>query len=165
MPESFKIGDKAVYPSQGVAEVVGIESREISGNQEVFYVLKLLDTQKKILVPVSKVGSVGLRDVIDDAEVERVFKLLHERNVEVDNQTWNRRYRKYLEKIKTGSVRDVAEVLRDLNLLKEEKTLSFGERKMLDTARSLLVQELAVASDTTPDAIESRILEIFPDEP
>ena len=161
MAATFKIGDKAVYPSQGVAEVVGIESKEISGSVAVFYVLEVLDTQKKILVPLAKADAVGLRQVIGDPEVEAVFRILHERDVPADNQTWNRRYRRYLEKIKTGSVFDVAEVLRDLNLRKSDKTLSFGERKMLDTARSLLVQELAIATSQTQSDVESHLESIF----
>lgn len=161
MAATFQIGDRAVYPSQGVAEVVGIESKEISGNQEVFYVLKILDTQKKILVPLSKAESVGLRQVIDSAEVTAVIGILRERNVPTDTQTWNRRYRRYLEKIKTGSVFDVAEVLRDLNLRKFDKTLSFGERKMLDTARSLLVQELSVATARSQSEVEHELERMF----
>jgi CarD family transcriptional regulator len=161
MTATFKIGDRAVYPSQGVAEVVGIESKEISGNEEVFYVLKILDTQKKILVPLSKAESVGLRQVIGSGEVAAVIGILQERNVPTDNQTWNRRYRRYLEKIKTGSVFDVAEVLRDLNLRKFDKTLSFGERKMLDTARSLLVQEISVATARSQSEVEHQLEGMF----
>lgn len=161
MTATFTIGDRAVYPSQGVAEVVGIESKEISGNEEVFYVLKVLDTQKKILVPLAKADSVGLRQVIGLQEVEDVIRILQDRDVATDTQTWNRRYRRYLEKIKTGSVFDVAEVMRDLNLRKFDKTLSFGERKMLDTARSLLVQELAVATGREQPEVEAQIEEMF----
>lgn len=161
MTATFTIGDRAVYPSQGVAEVVGIESKEISGNEEVFYVLKVLDTQKKILVPLAKADSVGLRQVIGMQEVEDVIRILQDRDVATDTQTWNRRYRRYLEKIKTGSVFDVAEVMRDLNLRKFDKTLSFGERKMLDTARSLLVQELAVATGREQPEVEAQIEEMF----
>ncbi len=164
MRSAFKIGDKAVYPSQGVTEVLGIETKEISGNREIFYVLRVLDSDKKIWIPLNKVESVGLREVIARDQVTRVLDILQERNVEADNQTWNRRYRRYLEKIKTGSVYDVAEVLRDLYLLKHDKTnLSFGERKMLDTARSLLVQELSVATDREIGDIEGQIRRMFHD--
>ncbi len=161
MSATFKIGDRAVYPSQGVTEVVGIESKEISGSVAIFYVLKVLDTQKKILVPLAKATDVGLRQVISPEEVETVFTILAERDVVADHQTWNRRYRRYIEKIKTGSVFDVAEVLRDLNLRRSDKTLSFGERKMLDTARSLLVQELAVALALPDENIEARLEALF----
>lgn len=164
MQANFKIGDKAVYPAQGVAEITGIESKEISGNAEIFYVLKVLDTEKKIMVPVSKVEAVGLREVIGTDDVDRVFTLLKEHPVHIDQTTWNRRYRRYVEKLKSGSVFDVAEVVRDLYTLKADKPLSFGERKMLDTARSLLLTELAVAMDASEDSLLEQLREIFGDD-
>jgi CarD family transcriptional regulator len=163
MQPTFKIGDKTVYPAQGVTEIMGIESMEISGMQQNFYVLRVLDTDKKIRIPINKVNAVGLRSVIQGEEVEEVYEILRERPVKFDQQTWNRRYRRYLEKIKTGSVYDVAEVLRDLYLLKYDKNLSFGERKMLDTARQLLVKELSIAKESNEDAIETEIEEMFAD--
>jgi CarD family transcriptional regulator len=158
---TFKIGDKAVYPAQGVTEIMGIESMQIGEIQQNFYVLRVLDTDKKIRIPINKVDAVGLRSVIQGAEVDEVYEILRERPVKFDQQTWNRRYRRYLEKIKTGSVYDVAEVLRDLYLLKYDKNLSFGERKMLDTARSLLVKELSIAKSTTEESIETELEEMF----
>lgn len=164
MQPTFKIGDKAVYPAQGVTEITGIESKEIMGNQEIFYVLRVLDTDKKIMIPVGKVDSVGLREVIGESDVALVYEVLRERSIKLDQTTWNRRYRRYLEKIKTGSVFDVAEVLRDLYMLKVEKPLSFGERKMLDTARQLLVTELSVARGVVETAVETEIREMFGDD-
>jgi len=164
MHPTFKIGDKAVYPAQGVTEIMGIESMEISGMQQNFYVLRVLDTNKKIRIPINKVSSVGLRSVIAGEEIEEVYAILRERPAKFDQQTWNRRYRRYLEKIKTGSVYDVAEVLRDLYLLKYDKNLSFGERKMLDTARSLLVKELSIARETDEETVEKELEEIFADQ-
>jgi CarD family transcriptional regulator len=163
MLPTFKIGDKAVYPAQGVTEIMGIESMEIAGTQQNFYVLRVLDTDKKIRIPIDKVNAVGLRSVIGGEEVEEVFEILRERPVKFDQQTWNRRYRRYLEKIKTGSVYDVAEVLRDLYLLKYDKNLSFGERKMLDTARQLLVKELSVAKNSLETDVENELEEVFSD--
>jgi CarD family transcriptional regulator len=163
MQPDFKIGDKAVYPAQGVTEIMGIESMEISGMHQKFYVLRVLDTDKKIRIPINKVTQVGLRSVIQGEEVDEVYEILRERPVKFDQQTWNRRYRRYLEKIKTGSVYDVAEVLRDLYLLKYDKNLSFGERKMLDTARALLVKELSIARDSDELTIEAELEEMFSD--
>ena len=157
----FKIGDKAVYPGQGVTEITGIETLDICGNQEVFYVLRVLDTEKWIRVPLNKVRSVGLRELIDLNEVEEVYAVLRERGRPVDTQTWNRRYRKYVEKIKTGSLYSVAEVLRDLYLTKYEKPLSCREREMLDMARRLLVKELSIASNNNEEAIHSDLEDIF----
>lgn len=163
MQPTFKIGDKAVYPSQGVTEIISIDTMEISGMQQNFYVLRVLDTEKKIRIPVNKVNSVGLRSVISPEEVEEVYEILRERPEKFDQQTWNRRQRRYMEKIKTGSVYDVAEVLRDLYLLKYDKTLSFGEKKMLDMAQSLLVKELSIARRTGEVEIERELEDIFAD--
>jgi CarD family transcriptional regulator len=157
----FKIGDRAVYPGQGVTEITGIESKQISGNTEVLYMLKVLNTNRKIMIPVSKVASVGLRKVIGNAEVESIYSVLKDRSIAGVHQTWNRRYRSYVEKINTGSILDVAEVLRDLSLLKYTKPLSFGERKMLDQARQLLVKELSVAKSTEELDIASELDNIF----
>lgn len=164
MVATFVVGMKAVYPAQGVAEVTGIETKEISGNEEHFYMLTVMDSAKKIMIPVSKVTSVGLRPVTPAGQVSSVYDLLRERDVVLDQTTWNRRYRRYLEKIKTGAIEDVAEVMRDLCILKMEKPLSFGERKMLDTARHLLVQELCVAEEVEEATIFDNLREIFGDD-
>lgn len=157
----FQVGDKAVYPAQGVAEVVGIDTKEIMGTSHTFYVLRVMDSDKRIMIPISNVKNVGLRSVMDDRELEEVYDILRERDVDLNQQTWNRRYRAYLEKIQTGSPYEIAEVLRDLNLLKFKKTLSFGERKMLDKAQRLLVQEMAVAKEATEETIIEELEHIF----
>jgi CarD family transcriptional regulator, regulator of rRNA transcription len=158
---SFRIGDKAVYPAHGVAEITGIESKEISGAKQTFYILRILENGMRIMVPMKNVAAVGLRQVVNKSEVKEVYDILKSREVSVEGQTWNRRYREYMEKIKTGSVFEIAEVLRDLSLLKHDKDLSFGERKMLDTAKSLLVKELAVAKSTKEEKIERELNDIF----
>lgn len=157
----FKVGDKAVYPAQGVAEVVSIEEKEIAGNKQKFYVLRILDTDRKIMVPVDNAKNVGLRPPISEAEIREIFEILKERTLVFDNQTWNRRYRGFMDKIKTGSVFDVAEVMRDLYRLKTEKSLSYGEKRMLETARALIVKEIAVARKKTEDKIRQEIEKIF----
>lgn len=157
----FKVGDMAVYPAHGVGEVKSIEMREILGSKQAFYVLQILDSGMKIMVPTSNVNAVGLREIISESEVDDVYSILKERDVKIDNQTWNRRYREYMDKIKTGSVYEIAEVLRDLSLLKFQKELSFGERKMLDTAKNLLVKELAICEERDEEEIEEEINEIF----
>ena len=157
----FKVGDLAVYPAQGVGRIEAIETREISGQKLNYYIMKILENNMTIMIPVNNVESVGVRDIIDNEEVAKVYAIMKKRDIPADNQTWNRRYREYMEKIKTGSVYDVAEVLRDLYLLKEDKELSFGERKMLDTAQSLLLTELSIAKKTDENAIMSEIKAIF----
>lgn len=157
----FKVGDKAVYPAQGVAEVISIEEKDIAGNRQQFYVLRILDTDRKIMVPVKNAKSVGLRPPISEQGIREIFAILKERTIAFDNQTWNRRYRGFMDKIKTGSVFDVAEVMRDLYRLKAEKSLSFGERRMLETARALIVKEIAVARAKSEDKVQAEIEKIF----
>jgi len=157
----FQVGDKAVYPAQGVAEVVGIDQKEISGKITKFYVLKVLESEMRILVPVEKAQQVGLRGVVQADQIREVYDILKEKEIHVDKQTWNRRYRGFMEKIKTGSLFEVAEVFRDLYRLKETKTLSFGERRMLDTAKNLIVKELSVAKNTTEVKVEKELERIF----
>jgi len=142
----FKVGDNAVYPGHGVGEVTAVESKEIMGTTQVFYSIKIRESGMKVMVPKSNVENVGLRPIISESQASEVLSILKQKNVKIDNQTWNRRYREYMEKIKTGSVFEIAEVLRDLFLLKVDKELSFGERKMLDTARTLLLAELTLAT-------------------
>jgi CarD family transcriptional regulator len=161
MEPTFRVGDLAVYPAHGVAQIVGIETREISGNKQTFYILKILENGMKIMIPMNKVNSVGLREIIGEKDVKKVYSILREKEVSVDSTTWNRRYREYMDKIKTGSVFEIAEVLRDLYLLRSDKDLSFGERKMLDTARSLLIKELAIAKDCDEQDVESDLKKIF----
>jgi CarD family transcriptional regulator len=158
---AFKVGDNAVYPGHGVGRVTAIETKEILGKAHTFYTIEILDSGMKILVPRDNVKSVGLRPIISKQEAGQVLDILKVKNVKIDNQTWNRRYREYMEKIKTGSVFEIAEVLRDLFLLKVDKELSFGERKMLDTARNLLIKELTLATSPEELAGEQDVKEIF----
>ena len=157
----FQIGDKAVYPGHGVGVIEGIESMQISGKAQTFYILRILDNGMTIMIPRDSVGAVRLREVIRRIDVSKVIHILKDRDVTVDNQTWNRRYREYMEKINTGSIYEIAEVLRDLHLLKAEKELSFGERKIMDMAKNLLVKELAIARDVKETDILKEIKTIF----
>jgi len=155
-PVSFKIGEMAVYPAHGVGVVQAIETKSFSnGKKESFYVLRILDTGITIMIPMDNAGQVGLRCVMSPTAVRSVYKILKEREVELEPKPWNRRYRQYMEKLKSGSPFEIAEVLRNLLLLKSEKALSFGERKMLDAARSLLIKEISVAKSVTEEAVEA----------
>ncbi len=158
----FKVGDKAVYPAQGVAEVVKIEELDIGGVRQKFYVLRLVDSTPPKFVKVSFASaSSGMRPLVQEQEIREIFDILKERTIAFDNQTWNRRYRGFMDKIKTGSIYDVAEVLRDLYRLKTDKQLSFGERRMLDTARTLIVKEIAIAREQTEEQVKNEIEAIF----
>ena len=158
----FQVGDLAVYPAHGVGEIKAIESRVVNGEEHDFYIMKVLENGMVIMIPISNVESVGLRDIIDKKEIPKVYEIMKFRKDGLpDNQTWNRRYREYMDKIKTGSLYDVAEVFRDLFLLKLTKDLSFGERKLYDTAQVLLVRELSTAKNTDEDTIISEIESLF----
>jgi CarD family transcriptional regulator len=157
----FSVGDLAVYPAHGVGKIEKIESQEISGCCQDFYVMRILDNDMIIMIPTHNVDNVGLREIIGQKEVPKVFSILKKRDLPIDTQTWNRRYREYMEKIKTGSAFEVAEVYRDLLMLKLDKELSFGERKMLDTARNLLVKEISLARKVGEDQVEDDLDRIF----
>ena len=157
----FKIGDLAVYPAQGVGVIEAIENRDVGGSKQMFYIMKIMGNGMKIMIPMDSAKSVGLREVIHVREIPKVYAILRNKDVTIDKQTWNKRYREYLEKIKTGSVFEIARVLRDLFILKCDKDLSFGERKMMDTAKSLLVKEISVASNAAETKIEEDLKMIF----
>lgn len=157
----FKVGDKAVYPGHGVGLIRAVETIDFEGARQTMYVLKILDNGMTIKVPIQNASALGMRCVISMEQVTKVYEVLRDRDVPTDNQTWNRRYREYLNKIQTGDPIEVAKVLRDLALLRHDKNLSFGERKMFDQARSLLVQELSVAKDTDEQTVETEIEAIF----
>ncbi len=154
----FIAGDMAVYPAHGVGVIESIETQTVAGMDHSFYVMKIIENDMKIMIPTGNSDNVGLRAIIGKNEVEKVMVILRERDITISAQTWNRRYRDYMEKIKTGSIFEVAIVLRDLFLLSVDKELSYGERKMMDTAKNLLVKEISLARDMdeakTADQIE-----------
>jgi len=165
-PESkqFEVGDLAVYPAHGVGRIEAIESRVVNGETHDFYIMKVLANGMVIMIPTNNVASVGLRDVISEDEIPKVYDVIRkEKDSPADSQTWNRRYREYMDKIKTGSLYDVAEVFRDLYLIRMVKDLSFGERKLFDTATTLLLKELSTARGTDEKTIMSEIESLFPD--
>ena len=158
----FQAGDLAVYPAHGVGRIEAIESKVVNGEKHDFYIMKVLESSMVIMIPTRNVESVGLRDIIDEEDIPKVYEIMNQKQeVANENQTWNRRYREYMDKIKTGSLYDVAEVFRDLSLLRLTKDLSFGERKLYDTAQVLLVMELSTARDTDEKTIISEIELLF----
>ena len=157
----FNKGDMAVYPAHGVGEITNIETKKIGDLEQAFYVMHILDSNMTVMVPTISSDSVGLREIIASDEVSRVFDILKEKGTEIEARPWNQRYRKYMEKIKTGSLYEIAGVLRDLYLLKEDKELSFGERKMMDTAKSLLMTEIAIANHIKKEQVEEDIDKVF----
>lgn len=150
-----------VYPGHGVGKVSALKSKSIAETEQQFYEIMIVESGMKIMVPLQQAEGVGLRKVVDKRAVDRVYAILKKRNFKIDTQTWNRRFREYSQKIKTGSVFEIAEVLRDLSVLKCDKELSFGEKKMLDTAQSLLVSEIAIAKSRPQERVIGEIAEIF----
>lgn len=159
----FAVGEKAVYPAHGVGEILAIETREIMGKPMEVYVMRILDRDMTIIIPIGKSQGVGLRRVMGEDEVDAVFRVLRQRRRVLDTQTWNRRFRDYSEKIRTGSAVEIAKVLRDLYLLRAGKNLSYGEKRMLNTAMELLTQEIAVAKGQKVSQAEAQILSAFVD--
>ena len=157
----FDVGDMAVYPAHGVGKIESIETRDVGDTKQVFYVIRIIDSNMIIMIPTGTSGSAGLRAIIESKQVKEIYTILKERDVVSEPQPWNQRYRCYMEKIKTGSVYEIAQVLRDLYILKVDKTLSFGERKMMDTAQSLLVKEISIANHTNEDVVLENITHIF----
>ncbi len=158
---TFKIGDKAVHPSHGLGEITAIETREFAGTSGLYYILRILDNGMKVMVPTGAVAQAGLRSVMSAREADSVLATMRAREVAVDLQPWSRRFRAYTEMIKSGSPHEVAKVLRDMHRLRFDKDLSFGERRLLDQAKSLLVKELAVAKKMTETQLLAEVGQIF----
>ena len=158
----FKVGDMAVYPTQGVGVIEAIESKEFVGEKHDFYVLRILDSDMTIMIPVNNTDSVGMRTLIDKERVARVYDVLNDKS-EMGQAiaSWSRRQRGYNEKIKSGDLFEVAEVLRDLYQIKEAKELSYGEKKVLELARKLLVKEVALAAGTEEERVVERVESFF----
>jgi CarD family transcriptional regulator len=158
---NFKVGEMAVHPAHGVGQVEAVEERQLGGHASTCFVLKIIDTGLKVMVPKEAAGRVGLRPVMKKREAQKILEILRAPEVAVDVQPWNRRFRAYTEMLKSGLPTEIAKVLRDMYRLKFDKDLSFGERRLLDQARSLLIQELALAKKVEPSTIESEIQQIF----
>ncbi|HEY8344980.1 MAG TPA: CarD family transcriptional regulator [Bacillota bacterium] len=156
----FNIGDRVVYPMHGAGVIEGIEEKDLGGNIEEYYIIKLAMGEMKVMIPVSNVDLVGIREVISEDEVDKVFEVLKGENTKMSSN-WNRRYRANMEKIKSGSIFEVAEVVRNLSLRDREKGLSTGERKMLENARQILLSELVLAQNLAEDQAEALLEECF----
>ena len=155
--QEFNVGTKVYYPVHGVAELTSLETREISGTEFSIYVLTVVESGLKIMVPTSNALNVGMRELLTLDEVGEVYEILQCKEGGSSTQTWNRRHREYMDKIKTGSAFEIAEVMRDPCVLRDTKTLSFGERRMLETARGLLVREIACIRSCSEELIIDEI--------
>jgi CarD family transcriptional regulator len=160
----FSVGDRVVYPMHGAGVIEAIEEKEILGARKKYYVMKLPMGEMKVLIPTDSILQVGLRGVIDKDLVPQVFVVLQGEQPEM-SANWNRRYRNHLEKIKSGDIFEVAEVVRNLMLRDREKGLSTGESKMLETARQILVSELILVQGQEHAEIVSVLDNIFEQTP
>lgn len=145
----YNIGDKIVYPMHGAGIIEQIEEKVILGERREYYVLRVPCGDMKIMIPVDKSDDIGVRSVISAHEMDEILTILRGESTEM-SANWNRRYRENTDKLKTGDAREVAEVVRNLLRTDREKTLSTGEKKMLSSARQILVSEMILASDLDP---------------
>lgn len=156
------IGDKVIYPGAGLAEVVGLEEKEVSGVRGTYYSIKIEYTGVVVTMPRTKVETNGVRKPVEKGEVQDVIATLRDHDTAPSKQPWVRRFRSYQEKIGTGMINDLAEVFRDLTLTHRGKgTLSFGERRLFDTVRRLLVSEMAHALGKREGEVEDMLIDIF----
>ena len=160
----FSVGDRVVYPMHGAGVIEAIEEKEILGARKNYYVMKLPMGEMKVLIPTDSISQVGLRGVIEKEKVPQVFVVLQGEQPEM-SANWNRRYRNHLEKIKSGDIFEVAEVVRNLMLRDREKGLSTGESKMLETARQILISELILVQGMEHAEVISILDDIFEETP
>lgn len=156
----FKVGDKAVYPAHGVGVIKRIESRRIGEVNQDFYVLQILSSGATLMVPTSGCERAGMRNLISDDEISKVYAILRSPG-KVSHTTWNRRFRDFNDKLRTGSVGDIAEVLRDLCSLRGDKDLSYGEKKMMDKALAMLVAEISAAAGRDISEVEIELAQLL----
>jgi len=157
----FKVGKQAVYPAHGVVKVTSVESKEICGTIRDFYILQVIDSDVTVMVPTDNADTVGLRPVINKKEINRIYNILKNKDKNSGHlngrQSWNKRYREYSDKLKSGDIFEVAQVLKDINMLQADKDLSFGEKRIMDSARTLLIKEISIAKDLGEDSITKEI--------
>ena len=151
----FNIGDKIVYPMHGAGVIDAIEEKDILGEKQSYYILKM-PGEVKVMVPVEKAEQVGVRNIIDKTSADKVFGLLSQDETEMD-KNWNKRYRDNMDKLKSGDIYEIADVVRNLSFKQKEKGLSTGEKKMLVNAKQILVSELVLAEQSNKDEMEELI--------
>jgi len=158
--KEFKVGDKVVYPMHGAGIIEAIEEKEVLGRSERYYVMRMPIGDLRVMIPMSSVEELGLREVISKEDVRKVFQVLQGETTSM-SQNWNRRYRANMEKIKSGDIFEVAEVVRNLTVRERDKGLSTGERKMLENARQILISELVLAQDLPEEQVEQQVSELL----
>lgn len=151
----FSVGDKIVYPMHGAGIIDSIEEKDILGQKQSYYILKM-PGEVKVMVPIAKADQVGVRNIIDKSSTEKVFNILSQDETVMD-KNWNKRYRDNMDKIKSGDIYEIADVVRNLSFKQKEKGLSTGEKKMLNNAKQILVSELVLAGQSSQDEVEQLV--------
>ncbi len=149
----FNLGDKVVYPMHGAGVIETVEQKEILGEIKSYYVLKMPVGEMKLMIPVDNVNNIGLRNVIDEEAVESVYDILRQSAV-LNDSNWNKRFRDNMIKMKTGDIFEVAQVVRDLTYRDRERGLSTGEKKMLVSAKQMLISEIALSTNKDGKGIQ-----------
>jgi len=157
---TFAVGDKVVYPHHGAAIIEGKEKRVFDGQKTDYFVLRITYGDLKVSIPVDKADEIGLREVINDEEVEEVFAVLRKKEARMPTN-WSRRFKNHVEKLKSGDIYQVAEVVRNLSIREADKGLSAGEKRMLARARQILVSELTFALNVDEETAESRLDDVL----
>ncbi len=161
MENQFSVGEKVVYPTHGIAEVVGVEEKSIGDTSISVYVLRSCDKGLTIIVPKEKTEMVGLRPLLSKEEIVEMFHVLSSKEEPGEPLPWNRRQRVYADKIKTGDAFEIAEVVRDISLIQQNKSLSYGERKVLEKAESLLASEISATQEISKTAAIEKMHSLF----
>ena len=151
----FNVGDKIVYPMHGAGTIDSIEEKDILGEKQAYYIIKMPD-EVKVMIPTNKAEQVGVRNIIDKEEASKVMNILGENETEM-SQNWNKRYRDNMDKMKSGDIYEVADVVRNLSFKQKEKGLSTGEKKMLSNAKQILVSELVLAEHASEEEVKELV--------
>ena len=153
----FEIGDKVVYPMHGAGIVINIDVKEVLGEERRYYILRMPINGMRVMVPVENAKELGVRYIYGTNEMDKVFEILKDDSEENLPSNWNRRYRFNMARIKSGDLTEIAKVVRCLTKMDEEKTLSTGERKLLNNARQIIVSEMALVYDKSVSEIDSLV--------
>ena len=152
MQSILKVGDRAVYPGHGVGKITSIEDKDILGNKLTFYSMEIVESGTKIMIPKNRMDSIGVRPIVSKQEAKKVMNIISDKKIKEEKyknpgKNWQKRHQSYMDKIKTGSIYEIAKVIRDLHTIQEEKELSYGEKKMMHKAKNILYSELSLTMD------------------
>lgn len=157
----FNIGDVVVYPGCGLGKITSIEEKEVEGTSFKVLIFKPFHNKAEIFIPLNSLSKIGIRQVISIEDAPKVYACLSEKKVTINNENWNKRYKEYTEKLKTGNIFILAELLRELFEVSKKKPLSFGEKKIFEKAKEHIILELSICENLSPEEIEKKIMAIL----